>query len=324
MQDVELNSMDGQKLSEQELSWSLLGVHTYIKITLLAAAIYSVFHIEIYSIVSKWVTDSSWSHGFIIPLFSLYFINQQKKELLRVKPETNWLGLVFLLCCLVFYVLVIYVYKFGYFKSIAVIPAIGSIVLFIGGWRLVKYLWLPIVYLIFAIPLPNEVYEKMTIPLRQLAAAISAQILNLVSGLEATSVGAMIDVVYKGVRLEPALDVAEACSGMRLLMAFLALGVAMAYLHYRPIWQRLILLASTLPIAILCNIVRVTITGFIYILWDPKYAQGIYHDTLGLLMLPLAFGLYGLLAWFMSNLTVDESQMKEQEELIIRRKDSQG
>jgi exosortase len=324
MQDVELNSMDGNKLSEQEQNWSSLGVHTYIKIALLAAAIYSVFHVEIYSIVSKWVTDSSWSHGFIIPLFSLYFINQQKKELLRIKPQTNWLGFVFLLCCLVFYVMVIYAYKFGYFKSIVIIPVIGSIVLFIGGWRLVKYLWLPIVYLIFAIPLPTRVYEEMTIPLRQLAATISAQILNLVSGLEATSSGVMIDVVYKGVRLEPALDVAEACSGMRLIMAFFALGVAMAYLHYRPIWQRLILLASTLPIAILCNIVRVTVTGFIYVLWDPKYAQGIYHDTLGLLMLPLAFGLYGLLAWFMSNLVVDESQMQKQEELIIRRKDSQG
>ena len=316
--------MDGKQLSEQELNWSSLGVHTYIKIAVLAAAIYGVFHVEIYSIVSKWVTDSSWSHGFIIPLFSLYFINQQKKELLLIKAKTNWLGLAFLLCCLVFFVLVTYRYKFGYFKSITVIPTIGSIVLFIGGWRLVKYLWLPVVYLIFAIPLPNEVYERMTIPLRQLAAMISSQILSLVSGLEATSVGVMIDVVYKGVRLEPALDVAEACSGMRLLMAFFALGVAMAYLHYRPIWQRLVLLASTLPIAILCNIVRVTITGFIYILWDPKYAQGVYHDTLGLLMLPLAFGLYGLLAWFMANLTVDESQSQKQEELIIRRKDSQG
>lgn len=316
--------MDGKQLSEQELDWPSLGVHTYIKIAILAAAIYSVFRIEIYSIVSKWVTDSSWSHGFIIPLFSLYFINQQKKELLQIKSKTNWLGLIFLLCCLVFYVLVTYVYKFGYFKSVVIVPAIGSIVLFIGGWRLVKYLWLPIAYLIFAIPLPTRAYEVMTIPLRQLAATVSAQILSMVSGLEATSMGVMIDVVYKGVRLEPALDVAEACSGMRLIMAFLALGVAMAYLHYRPIWQRLILLVSTLPIAILCNVVRVTITGFIYILWDPKYAQGIYHDTLGLLMLPLAFGLYGLLAWFMSNLVVDESQTQKQEELIIRRKDSQG
>jgi exosortase len=321
MQDVKTDSIGEKNLSERDLSWTGLSAHAYIKAVLLAAAIYSVFHVEIYSIVFQWITDSSWSHGFIIPVFSLYFLNQRKKEILSFEPHTNWLGLIFLLCCLVFYVLVIFVYRFGYLRSLVIIPIIGSIILFIGGWKLVKYTWLPIVFLVFAIPLPDRIYTDMTIPMRKLAAAIAAQILNLVSGLEANASGVLIDVVYKGVKLEPALDVAEACSGMRLLMAFLALGVAMAYLHYRPIWQRLILLASTVPIAIFCNVVRVTITGFIYILWDPMYAQGIYHDMLGLLMLPLAFGSYGLLAWFMSNLLVDESRLGQQE-VIIRRKDS--
>jgi exosortase/archaeosortase family protein len=100
-------------------------------------------------------------------------------------------------------------------------------------------------------------------------------------------------------------------------MAFLALGVAMAYLHYRPIWQRIVLLTSTIPIAILCNIIRVTATGFIYILIHPKYAQGIYHDLLGLAMLPLAFGLYGLLAMFISSLLVEEAAVTE--DIVIRR-----
>jgi exosortase len=215
-----------------------------------------------------------------------------------------------------------FVYRFGYLRSLVIIPVVGSIVLFIGGWKLVKYTWLPIVFSVFAIPLPERIYTDMTIPMRKLAAAIAAQLLNLVSGLKAEASGVVIDVIYKGVKLEPGLDVAEACSGMRLLMAFLALGVAMAYLHYRPMWQRLILLASTVPIAILCNIVRVTVSGFIYVLLDPIYAQGIYHDMLGLLMLPLAFGLYGLSAWFMSNLFVDESRLQQQE-IIIRRKDLQ-
>ena len=105
---------------------------------------------------------------------------------------------------------------------------------------------------------------------------------------------------------------------MRLLMAFLALGVVMAYLHRRPFWQRIILLVSTVPIAIFCNIVRVTCTGFIYVLIHPKYTQGIYHDLLGLAMLPFAFGLYGLLAWFMTSLFVEDE--KEICEDIIRRK----
>jgi exosortase len=155
-------------------------------------------------------------------------------------------------------------------------------------------------------------------PMRHFAASVAAVLLNLVSGIEATASGVVIDVVYKGQRLDPALDVAEACSGMRLLMAFLALGVAMAYLHYRPIWQRLVLLGSTIPIAILCNIVRVTVTGFIYVLIHPKYTQGVYHDMLGMAMLPLAFGLYGFLAWFMSSLFVEESKVVT-EDIVVRK-----
>jgi exosortase len=157
-------------------------------------------------------------------------------------------------------------------------------------------------------------------PMQQLAAEVTTVLLNLVSEMEATVSGVVINVVYKGQRLDPPLNVAEACSGMRLLMAFLALGVAMAYLHYRPAWQRIILLASTIPIAIFCNIVRVTVTGFIYILIHPKYAQGIYHDLLGLAMLPLAFGLYGLLAWFISSLFVEEAKAVT-ENIVIRRKE---
>jgi exosortase/archaeosortase family protein len=106
---------------------------------------------------------------------------------------------------------------------------------------------------------------------------------------------------------------------MRLLMAFVALGVAMAYLHERKLWQRLVLVISTAPIAVLCNIVRVTATGFIYILIHPKYAQGVYHDMLGMAMLPLAFGLYGLLALFMSNLFMDDEA--DVEDIVVRKRD---
>jgi exosortase len=200
----------------------------------------------------------------------------------------------------------------------SVIAALGAVVLFLGGWRLIKYTWLPIAFLVFAVPLPLRYYIKLTMPMRHLAAKVAAVLLNLVSQMEATASGVVIDVIYKGQRLEPPLNVAEACSGMRLLMAFLALGVAMAYLHYRPIWQRVVLLATTIPIAIFCNIIRVTVTGFIYVLIHPKYTQGIYHDVLGLGMLPLAFGLYGFLAWFMSSLFVEETEVTD--DIVVRKR----
>jgi len=320
MQDVEKKYIETKSLSEQEFSWASLSIHTYIKIVIIAAAFYILFQREFYTIVHRWINDSSWSHGFIIPLFSLYFVNQKKKEILSTEFKPDYLGFVFLVMCLVAYPLILFVYRFGYFMNIMIIPTIGAIVLFLGGWKLIKYTWLPIAYIFFSIPLPPKVYNDITIPLRAHDAQIAAMLLNMVKGLEANASGVVIDIIYNGVKLEPGLDVAEACSGMRLLMAFVALGVAMAYLHYRPAWQRLILLASTVPIALLCNIIRVVVTAFIYVLWDPIYAQGIYHDALGIMMLPLAFGLYGFLAWFMSNLMVEETVQKE---VIIRRKESQ-
>ncbi len=298
-------------------SWRELSVHSYVKMMIIGGLFVYLFHNEIESIVKKWA-DPSWSHGFLIPLFSLYFINQHKSEILNLQSKPNYLGLFFMICGITFYPLNIVQFQYGYFRPLDMIATLGTVVLFLGGWRLIKYTWLPITFLVFAVPLPTRYYVSLTMPLQKLAAEVTTVLLNLVSRLEATVSGVVIDVIYKGQRLDPPLNVAEACSGMRLLMAFLALGVAMAYLHYRPIWQRFILLASTIPIAILCNIVRVTTTGFIYILIHPKYAQGIYHDLLGMAMLPLAFGLYGLLAWFISSLFIEETEAVT-EDIVIRR-----
>jgi exosortase len=304
---------------QADLGWSSLGASIYIKVLVIGSLLWYLFREEIDGIVHRWITDPSWSHGFLIPLFSLYFLNQHKKEIIQLHLRPNYLGLFGMICCIVFYPLNIVQFKFAYAEPLTVVATLGTILFFFGGRRLVKYVWLPVLYLIFAIPLPGRLYRSITIPMRQFAAQIATILLNLVSGLEATVNGVVIDVVYKGVRMEPGLDVAEACSGMRLLMAFLALGVAMAYLHDRPVWHRIALLTSTIPIAILCNIIRVTVTGFIYILWDPRYAQGIYHDMLGMAMLPLAFGFYGFLAWFMSNLFEAEGALKE--DVIVRRQD---
>ena len=312
--------MQGPSAPQPKHRWCELGVHNYVKMLIIGGLFYCLFHNEIGSIVRRWFTDSSWSHGFLIPFFSLYFINQHKKEVLNLQIRPSYLGLFFLICGIVFYPLNIVHFRYGYFRPLGMVATLGAVVLFLGGWRLIKYAWLPVAFLVFAVPLPARYYVKLTMPMRHLAAGVAAFLLNLLRGMEATVSGVVIDVIYKGQPMKPSLDVAEACSGMRLLMAFLALGVAMAYLHYRPIWHRIILLASIIPIAIFCNIVRVTATGFIYILLHPRYAQGIYHDLLGMAMLPLAFGLYGFLAWFMSSLFIEEIEAKPLD-IVVRKRE---
>jgi exosortase len=307
-----------QNADSERTSWRELGHHSYIRMLIIAGLFYYLFHNEVERIVSRWI-EPNWSHGLLIPFFSLYFINQYKKEILNLQTRPNYMGLFFLVFGIAFFALNgASPSGYAYLQPISMIAILGAVVLFLGGWRLVKYTWLPIAFLVFAVPLPQRYYVALTMPMRHLAAEISAVLLNLLSDLEASTSGVLIDVIYKGRHLEQ-LNVAEACSGMRLLMAFLALGVAMAYLHYRPVWQRIVLLASTMPIAILCNIVRVTVTGFIYVLIHPKYTQGIYHDLLGLAMLPLAFALYGFIAWFMSSLFVEESEIVT-EDIVIRSK----
>jgi len=300
--------------------WRQLGAHTYIRIVIIGTLLYCLFNKEINGIVNQWLTDPSWSHGFLIPLFSLYFLNQSREEILNTRTKPNYLGLLLLVGVILFYIFnTISPAGYGYFRQISAVGAFGAVALFLGGWSLLKYTWLPITYLIFAIPLPDEILRSATIPMRLWAATASTAALNLIPKLDAMANGVVIDIVYKGKALEPPLDVAEACSGMRLLMTFFALGVAMAYLHYRPAWQRLVLLASTIPIAILCNIIRVTITGFIYVFCDPQYAQGIYHDLLGMAMLPIAFGLYGAIAWFMSNLFVEDDESNVSDVIVRHR-----
>jgi exosortase len=302
----------------RDIRWLGASRTVWLQIAVVAALFVWFFGYDIWGMVHRWTTDASWSHGFLIPLFSLYFLHQKKDLILEQKLRPNWVpGLILFVLCLVLYPLNIVQFKFGYGRPILMIATLIAMIFFMGGWNLLRYTWLPAGYLFFAIPLPERLYAQITIPLRILAAEASAAMLNIIPQLKASVSGVVIDVVYKGVPLVPGLDVAEACSGMRLLMAFVALGVAMAYLHDRPVWQRLVLLISTMPIAVLCNVVRVTVTGLIYVLWDPRYAQGVYHDMLGLMMLPLAFSFYGLLAWLMGNIYTEEEAVTPQ--VIVRK-----
>ena len=300
--------------------WRELRIHNYVKVAIIGVLFCFLFRNEIGSIIHIWLTDASWSHGFLIPLFSLYFINQHRREILNLRTRPNYLGVLFLIWWILFYFFnIVSPSGYAYFRPLSMIAALGAVVLLLGGWNLIRHTWLPVAFLVFAIPLPDRTYKAISIPMRIWAAEAATFFLNLVGDIEATSRGVIIDLMYQGKAVEPPLDVAEACSGMRLLMAFLALGVAMAYLHYRPLWQRIILLASTIPIAIICNTMRVIVTGFIYVLIHPRYTQGIYHDLLGIAMLPLAFAFYWFLAWFMASLFIEEVETARRD-VVVRRK----
>lgn len=258
-----------------------------------------------HGIVDRWMNDPNWSHGWLIPLFSLYFLATRRGDLARVVVKPNYLGAVVLALSLAAFLISRWWLRMGYPQSLAMICGLGGLALLLGGWGCVRVVWFPILFLILAIPLPQSIYVAVTFQLQKVAAFASAAVLPiLIPGLHTDSQAVVIDYVLPG-RAPGQLNVEEACSGMRSTMAFVAIGVAMAYLHRRPIWQRVVMVTACIPIAIFCNAVRVTVTGWLQIQGYEQLARGTAHEVLGLIMFGMALGLFSLLGYVLSHLWVD-------------------
>lgn len=296
-----------RRSAAEQTRWSdLFDTPALVKLVILGIVFYMTFNVELQRCVAIWQKDPTWSHGFLIPLFSLYLIHQRRYDLAQTPSRRSILGVIGLILCVLFYLVSIYPLQIGYFQRVAMLGALFAMTLAMVGWKRMAILAVPVLYLFFALPLPGRIYDQATMPLRILASKVAAPVLSLWPELEATASNVVIEVVYKGEVLQPGLNVADACAGMRLLVAFCALGVAMAYLSPRRLWQRVVMVISTLPIAVFCNILRVVITGYIYVLIDPMYAKGMYHTGLGLAMLPVAFGLYWLLGSILRNIFIED------------------
>jgi exosortase len=161
-----------------------------------------------------------------------------------------------------------------------------GVVLFLCGWRVVRVAWFPILFLVCALPWPGLLYSKVAMPLQGLAAYVAVQVLN-VTGVLAEKIGTTIK--YLGPLGERKLNVAEACAGMRSLMTFISVGAAVAFLSGRPLWQKVIITAFAVPIAIFCNVMRVSGQGLLDCYVSEKWSQGFAHGFAGMVMLVPGF-----------------------------------
>ena len=307
-QSAEVSGPEGLKLDKAAL------VERFWKVATVGVLYSLLFREELIRLLSRWMTARD-SHGLLIPAFSLYFLYQDRFRLRKVLSKPSYVGLLIIVLSLLGYVYSIYK-SFFYPRQLMMISLLGGIVLLLSGWRVIRVVWLPIAYLVFAMPLPARVYYNITMPMRELASTVAAVLLNAIPEVQCEATGVVIRGMHQGIPFN--LNVADACSGMRLLLAFVALGVAMAYLEYRPVVHRAVLLVSTIPIAIFCNVLRVLLTGIVHVFIGAEYAAGTLHTIMGMVMLGVAFGLYGLLAWIMKSLVVEDD---DEEVLIVRRED---
>jgi len=252
--------------------------------------------------MGQWYSDSGWSHGFVVPLISAFFISIKWDKLRLLTPRFSMAGLFVLLLGVVGQVC-FRATGTDHMSKLSMLVVLLGVSLFVFGWEYMKVLWLPIAFLICAIPLPMPIYVALTTKLQIIAAEVGLLILTLI-GLEAELNGTIINVFRDGVAVP--MNVELACSGMKMLVAFFALAIALAYSTNRPIWQKLFLAVCALPIAIFCNAMRVAATSVLVVYVSEGWAKGSAHAYFGMLMLIPALFLQLCIAWVLDKIFVEE------------------
>ncbi len=240
-----------------------------------------LYHSILYHLAIQWDTDPDYSHGFLVPFLSLYFIWERREQVLLTGSAPSAWGILVLalgLCILI-------VGSLGaelYLQRISLMLVLTGLTLLLLGWTHLRMLAFPITFLFFMIPLPAIVVNAVAFPL-QLFAAQTAAFCLYNFGIPVLREGNVI--VLAGTTLE----VAEACSGIRSLQALLALGTVYAYFSQTLMWKRWILIALSIPIAIAANAFRVSGTGVLVQYWGTEAAEGFYHTFSGWLIFVVAF-----------------------------------
>jgi exosortase len=253
---------------------------------------------------TKFVAD--WGHAYFIPLISIYILWQHRDALAKARTRTFWPALVPIVLGIFSYWFFIAGIPNHMFQGAALVLTIFGLVLLLAGPEVMRIAFLPIAFLLFGVTISEKVMLNVTFPLQTVAAAgadILLQIIGAVFGFACERVGNRLTII-DGAGVGHALNVAEACSGMRMVIAFLALGGAVALLGLKQWWQRVALMLLTIPVAVLLNVIRVGVLG-IASLFNDNFAEGEAHTLIGTLLLLPGLGLFILVVWVLNHI-VDE------------------
>lgn len=249
-------------------------------------------------LVSRWLSDPSSSHGFLVPFISLILVNEYLRNC-RANSSTKRgaassridlvLGAVAAFGSLVMNALTVFLPSL-WLETLAIIGLLGSLTLLFGGRDSLRAAAGGLLFLGFMIPLPSALQASLSSPLQHVASAIAEPVITM-AGIPVLREGNLLHLPGQ------TLLVAEACSGIRQLTAFIAMTTAGAILLQRPLWYRAVLMLAALPIAVLANCCRVTVLALLLNAGRQEFVDGPLHAAEGLLMILLGlFLLRGVVA----------------------------
>lgn len=240
----------------------------------------------LWRLVKQWDNDEDMGHGFFVPVIAGYIAWQKRHELFGRELMPNYWGFALMAYAAV----QLTIGTIGaelFLARTAFIESVIGAVMVLGGVQALKILAFPLLLLCFMVPIPAVIYNQITFPLQLFASRVAENVLSLVG----------IPVLRDGNVLELAsqrLSVAEACSGIRSLLSLTFLSLVYGYFFETRPWMRAVLFFSTVPIAIIANAGRVTLTGVLSEI-DPELAHGFFHTASGWVIFMIALAI--LVIW---------------------------
>jgi exosortase len=253
------------------------------RIAIIAGLVFWLYASIIFRLLEQWWADPDFSHGFLVPIFSIFVIWRDRFYLRSLRPKPSWFGFPLL----AFSLLILGIGVLGaelFFSRVSLLLLLAGLVILFLGWNYFRRLLFPWLFLFLMIPIPELIFNQVTMPLQTLVSKIAASALPL-CGVPVLREGNIINLPVLS------LEVAEACSGVRSLVSLIALAIIFGYLAGGRNWTRIVMAFTAVPIAIITNSLRIIVTGLLVQYWDPHRAEGFFHIFSGWLLFLAAIGI---------------------------------
>lgn len=234
-----------------------------------------------------WYSSDDFSHGFLIIPLALYIVWQQRDKLAGCPIQSFWGGLPLAACSLLAF-LFAHLSGMTTLASVSMITFLWGAVLFLFGTAVFRLCLFPLLFLLFMVPVPSQIYAALTLPLQLIVTKTTVGLASLM-GIPIYREGNVIQLS------DMTFQVVQACSGLRSIMTMLTLGAVMGYFSLRSPLLRTILMVAGIPIAIVINIIRVLSLVVAYQFFKLDLAEGTAHTILGLVVFVAALGIFLLL-----------------------------
>jgi exosortase len=263
-------------------------------------------------LIEVWRRSDEYSSGLLVPFLAAYILWLRRQDLRSITIQPALLsGIVAFLLAQAVRGVGLDFYSSA--ERLSLILTLAAVVLLVLGWKYLAKLATIFLFLCLMLPWPNRVQNAITLPLQRWSTSSAVFCLEL-AGYEVKRDGNVIHIGSSSVA------VAEACNGLRMIMAFFVISGLVALLVKRAWWEKLILLGSSLPIAFLCNTLRLAVTAIAFTLIEGEQWQQWFHNWGGYAMMPLALAMVVGELWLLARLTTPPIHI---EPAIISRRHAQ-